>query len=215
MAIANRATGKGIITSGNDGILKFWNDKFFCERQIDTTDFDLQSIKIAAVSENSKGMIAFGTRGSEIMRLNNKGENRELLIQGHYDGQLQGLVVHPKQFNLFYTAGDDGLVCKWDIGKHRMLKKKSFGFPLNVIDINGEGNAIAVGTVYGEIGILNTDNLEPLREFLEVEEGKEEEILMIKFSPKGDLLAASYNQINEVLSYFQFVGRGEEEAIIY
>lgn len=106
--------------------------------------------------------------------------------------------MHPKLGNIYYTAGDDGLVCKWDIQKRRILKKKSFGFPLNVIDINPEGNTIAVGTVYGEVGILNADNLEKLREFIEVEEGKEEEILAIKFSPKGDLLAASFNQINEV-----------------
>jgi len=43
---------------------------------LDTSDFDLQSLKIASISENSKGMIAFGTRGSEIVMMNNKGENR-------------------------------------------------------------------------------------------------------------------------------------------
>ena len=35
-------------------------------------------------------------------------------MQGHYEGELYGLVAHPKK-EIFYTVGDDNILACWSI----------------------------------------------------------------------------------------------------
>ena len=35
---------------------------------------------------------------------------------GHYEGELNGLCVHPSK-NIFFTAGSDKMVISWDMVK--------------------------------------------------------------------------------------------------
>lgn len=49
------------------------------------------------------------------------------VFKGHFDGELWGLAVHPRQPNLFVTAGEDNRVILWDANEH-----KAVGFaPIN------------------------------------------------------------------------------------
>lgn len=37
-----------------------------------------------------------------------------MLVHGHFEGDLKGLVVHPKK-DKFYTVGEDLLLARWDM----------------------------------------------------------------------------------------------------
>lgn len=55
-----------------------------------------------------------GTKANDIIIINEKSGQGQVLIQGHGDGELWGLAAHPSQ-GRFATASDDGTVKLWDL----------------------------------------------------------------------------------------------------
>lgn len=59
--------------------------------------------RVRALCEKD-GILLIGTRGSEIIEVKNK--NANVLIKGHFDGELWGLTPHANA-KVYYTVGED------------------------------------------------------------------------------------------------------------
>ena len=59
--------------------------------------------KIRSVCTNDEGDILIGTRGGEILEIQDN--SPKVCLRGHFDGELWGLCVHPKK-DIYYTVVD-------------------------------------------------------------------------------------------------------------
>ena len=68
--------------------------------------------KIRSVYENENGNILVGTRGGEILEIENG--NPTVYLRGHWDKELWGMCANPKK-NQYFTVGQDKLLGVLDI----------------------------------------------------------------------------------------------------
>lgn len=61
-----------------------------------------------------QGKILVGTRNAEIIEVGEKNAACNILVNGHVDGPIWGLVTHPSR-DFFLSAAEDGTVRLWDI----------------------------------------------------------------------------------------------------
>lgn len=61
-----------------------------------------------------QGKILVGTRSAEIIEVGEKNAACNILVNGHVDGPIWGLVTHPSR-DFFLSAAEDGTVRLWDI----------------------------------------------------------------------------------------------------
>ncbi len=94
-----------MITGGNDGIIHHWDKNFnkLFSLSIKDEKIGSQMPRVRALCEKD-GILLIGTRGSEIIEVKNK--NANVLIKGHFDGELWGLAPHANA-KVYYTVGED------------------------------------------------------------------------------------------------------------
>lgn len=127
-------------------------------------------------------------------------------MRGHYEGELNGLCVHPSK-NIFFTAGSDKMVISWDMVKKISMVTVKVDKPSNHIQISSDGKYLAVGSNASEIYIYKASDFEeigkepkPLYTIEEKFELKDEPVMVLKFSPDNKLLAAGFEN-NKIIFY--------------
>ena len=100
-----------------------------------------------------------GTRGGEIIEINlkNKKMTKEIM-KSHYDKELWGLTVNPRNSNLIATGGGDRTLRIWDIKKNKQILFQMFNEDFRAIDWASNGKFIIIGTTNGAIYHFNLEN---------------------------------------------------------
>ena len=97
---------------------------------------DSLSPKIRSIDQNEEGNLLIGTRGGEIIEIEN--ETPKILLRGHWDKELWGLCVHPSD-DVFYTVGEDKLLSLWDVKTMKLKKYVVIDEEATTIDISPNG----------------------------------------------------------------------------
>ena len=110
---------------------------------------------------NSKGEMVIGTKGGEIVEINLKTKTLiKTLMKSHYDNELWGLTINPKNNYEVATGGGDNTLRIWDIKndkqKNILILKEDF----RAIDWSSNGKFIIIGTMKGNIYYVNISNME-------------------------------------------------------
>ena len=147
-----RSDDSGFITGGGDGIIISWNNKFKIISKIDIKKPEVHSLnpKIRSVCENENGNILVGTRGGEILEVEDEKPN--VYLRGHWDKELWGLCAHPKK-NQYFTIGQDKLLAVWDIASRKMINYCVIEKEGMTIACSPDGYELAIGCKEGELYI--------------------------------------------------------------
>ncbi|MBP3801902.1 MAG: EF-hand domain-containing protein, partial [Clostridia bacterium] len=180
-----KSDDSGFITGGGDGIILKWNNKFKVISKIDIKTPEVHSLnpKIRSVCENENGNILVGTRGGEILEVED--ENPNVYLRGHWDKELWGLCADPKK-NQFYTVGQDKLLAVWDIKNRKMINYCIIEKEGMTIACSPKGDELAIGCKEGELYIYDAEKLK--QKYIKKETVRKS-ISDVKYSPDGSFLA--------------------------
>ncbi len=150
-----------------------------------------------------QGVIIAGNVSGEVVEIRKDGKV-QVLVQGHAEGELWGLAVHPTA-QIVATAGDDKALHIYDCQAHRPVAMKRLKKPARSAAFSPDGRTIAVGFKVGECADVKKVCLclfFTLRLFTALQDGsfsvfeaaklqeltklqhRKEEISDLKFSPK-------------------------------
>ncbi|XP_046848411.1 echinoderm microtubule-associated protein-like 6 [Xenia sp. Carnegie-2017] len=217
---------KGFVTGGKDGVIGLWDQNF--SRCLKTYKIARSSLRSGIASCSlladsppvraislGQGKVLVGTTNSEILEIDKTGPIT-VLIQGHKEGEVWGLAVHPSE-NICATASDDKTLRVWDLDTHRFINGRVLKYPARSLGYSPDGKAIAIGFKNGSFVVVDASTLDDIIEF----QHRKEEISDIKFSPgQGKYLAVAshdnYVDIYNVVSGKRVgVGKGNSSYITH
>ncbi|KAL5008221.1 hypothetical protein ScPMuIL_013802 [Solemya velum] len=193
---AMHSLDKGFVTGGKDGVVGLWDEVF--ERCLKT-----YAIKRNAIAQGSRGMlihespavraivlghgkILLGTKNGEILEVDKAGP-MTILTQGHMQGELWGLSVHPTG-SMFATVSDDKTLRLWDGSDHKLINFKLMKQAGRCVTFSPDGKHLAVGLKDGSFVVINAETMDDIVSF----HHRKEEISDIRFSPNiGKYLAVA------------------------
>lgn len=187
-AICTRKSAKGLITGGNDGVVIIWESNLKKLSQLNLIDPALKCFnpKIRALSELN-GIILVGTRSSEIIEfsLNSK---PNVIMRGHYQGELWGLAMHPSSLQCF-TVGEDNLLINWELNTHKFKQSTKLDFPSRSLHVSPDCKYLAVGCLNGSVLIIDPKSLTIITTLKD----RQSDVSLLKFSPvAGGYLAVGF-----------------------
>jgi WD40 repeat protein len=142
---------EGFITGGKDGVLKIWNKEWDLVNQITIGNYNLRSI------DYDNGKIVVGTQSSEIFEILYNGKDKpapNLLIEGHGEGELWGLGVHPNK-HIFATASDDKQIKVWNGDTKKSILSISAKFEARSCGFSPDGSSLVVGFLNGSFSVYS------------------------------------------------------------
>ena len=148
----------GFLTGGGDGYVFIWDTKLNIINKISirTKEISSMNYRIRSVCENNEGGILIGTRGGEIIEIEN--DKPKICLRGHFDGELWGLCADPKK-DIYYTVGEDKLLGVWDIKTKKLILKCTLKEKSKTIDCSPNCKELAVGCESGMFYIYDTVSL--------------------------------------------------------
>ncbi|XP_071834835.1 echinoderm microtubule-associated protein-like 6 isoform X3 [Apostichopus japonicus] len=198
----------GFATASKDGCVRIW-------------DVDFQPISTINLRETNEGYPGMSIRsvqwrGDRILVGTNDGEVMEVfvrerdkprvVVQGHAEGELWALAVHPKK-PIFATGSDDQSVRIWSVGDNTLLAKTEMENGVRSVAFSSDGSHLAVGMADGSFKVLTTRDLSDVIHIKD----RNEVIHEMKYSPDGNYLAVgsndNYVDIYAMASRYKKVGQ--------
>ncbi|MBN3309055.1 EMAL6 protein, partial [Amia calva] len=184
------ACEEGFATGGRDGCIRLWDVDFKPITKIDLREAEqgYKGLSIRSVCWKADRILA-GTQDSEIFEVMVRDRDKPLLImQGHCEGELWALDVHPKK-PLAVTGSDDRSVRLWSLADHALIARCNMEEAVRSVAFNSDGSQLALGMKDGSFTVLRVRDM---TEVVHIKDRKEV-IHEMKFSPDGSYLAVGSN----------------------
>ncbi|KAK9412191.1 echinoderm microtubule-associated protein-like 6 [Crotalus adamanteus] len=181
---------EGFATGGRDGCIRLWDIDFKPITKIDLreTEQGYKGLSIRSVCWKADRLLA-GTQDSEIFEIIVRERDKPMLImQGHCEGELWALAVHPKK-PLVVTGSDDRSVRLWSLADHALIARCNMEEAVRSVSFNPDGSQLALGMKDGSFIVLRVRDM---TEVVHIKDRKEV-IHEMKFSPDGCYLAVGSN----------------------
>ncbi|XP_034043528.1 echinoderm microtubule-associated protein-like 6 [Thalassophryne amazonica] len=184
------ASEEGFATGGRDGCVRLWDSDFKPITKIDLREAEqgYKGLSIRSVCWKADCILA-GTQDSEIFEVMVQDRDKPvLLMQGHSEGELWALDLHPKQ-PVAITGSDDRSVRLWSLPDHTLLARCNMEQSVRSVSFNSDGSQLALGMKDGSFTVLRVRDL---TEVVHIKDRKEV-LHELKFSPDGSFLAVGSN----------------------
>ncbi|KAJ8387313.1 hypothetical protein AAFF_G00158090 [Aldrovandia affinis] len=184
------ACEEGFATGGRDGCIRLWDVDFKPITKIDLREAEqgYKGLSIRSVCWKADRILA-GTQDSEIFEVMVRDRDKPLLImQGHCEGELWALDVHPKK-PLAVTGSDDRSVRLWSLTDHALIARCNMEESVRSVAFSSDGSQLALGMKDGSFTVLRVRDM---TEVVHIKDRKEV-IHEMKFSPDGSCLAVGSN----------------------
>uniref|UniRef100_A0A673BND2 EMAP like 6 n=1 Tax=Sphaeramia orbicularis TaxID=375764 RepID=A0A673BND2_9TELE len=181
---------EGFATGGRDGCIRLWDVDFKPITKIDLREAEqgYKGLSIRSVCWRADRILA-GTQDSEIFEIMVRDRDKPLLImQGHSEGELWALDVHPKK-PLAVTGSDDRSVRLWSLVDHTLIARCNMEEAVRSVAFSVDGAQLALGMKDGSFTVLRVRDM---TEVVHIKDRKEV-IHEMKFSPDGAYLAVGSN----------------------
>lgn len=184
-----------LYSGGKDGLVKVWKASGENLTPLKTIfdsatlgDPDKEFFAVRSFDRQSDGSILIGTRNAKIIKISPNGTEKEVLMDGHYEGKVSSLAVHPSK-PLFVTTASDKTIRLWDALKRTMVKKKWVEREIVALDWSLNGQHIIAGTEANEL-LLFDENLDKIFEGISsFSKKKGYKISIVRFSPEKSKVA--------------------------
>uniref|UniRef100_A0A8D1EVV9 EMAP like 6 n=1 Tax=Sus scrofa TaxID=9823 RepID=A0A8D1EVV9_PIG len=184
------ACEEGFATGGRDGCIRLWDTDFKPITKIDLreTEQGYKGLSIRSVCWKADRLLA-GTQDSEIFEVIVRERDKPMLIlQGHCEGELWALALHPKK-PLAVTGSDDRSVRLWSLADHALIARCNMEEAVRSVAFSPDGSQLALGMKDGSFIVLRVRDM---TEVVHIKDRKEV-IHEMKFSPDGSYLAVGSN----------------------
>ncbi|KAL1006209.1 hypothetical protein UPYG_G00069270 [Umbra pygmaea] len=184
------ACEEGFATGGRDGCVRLWDMDFKPITKIDLreTEQGYKSLSIRSVCWKADRVL-IGTQDSEIYEVMVRDRDKPLLLmQGHSEGELWALDLHPKQ-PVAVTGSDDRSVRLWSLSDHTLIARCNMEEAVRSVSFINDGSQLALGMKDGSFTVLRVRDM---TEVVHIKDRKEV-IHELKFSPDGSYLAVGSN----------------------
>ncbi|XP_053730292.1 echinoderm microtubule-associated protein-like 6 isoform X1 [Synchiropus splendidus] len=181
---------EGFATGGRDGCIRLWDVDFKPITKIDLREAEqgYKGLSIRSVCWRADRILA-GTQDSEIFEVMVRDRDKPVLImQGHSEGELWALDVHPKK-PLAVTGSDDRSVRLWSLVDHALIARCNMEEAVRSLAFSVDGSQLALGMKDGSFTVLRVRDM---TEVVHIKDRKEV-IHEMKFSPDGAYLAVGSN----------------------
>eukprot|EP00003_Mantamonas_plastica_P007140 TRINITY_DN1595_c0_g1_i1.p1 TRINITY_DN1595_c0_g1~~TRINITY_DN1595_c0_g1_i1.p1 ORF type:complete len:1924 (+),score=719.51 TRINITY_DN1595_c0_g1_i1:2008-7779(+) len=177
----------GFCSGSKDGTIKTWNDTMELESTFDLNEATGRNLRIRTIDKKD-GKILVGTQSAEIYEVDESSGEVSLLMQGHGEGELWGLAVHPNA-SQFATVSDDCYLMVWDTNSRSCMMELFLDAPARSVGYSPDGGKLAIGFLSGVVKVIDASSLDLLWE----KKHRRENIGDVRFSPDGAYLAVASN----------------------
>ena len=172
------SAGMGVVSGGKDGLVVVWGGDLNKLRTYNTMDIEqldkkpYNCVVHSLHCDDAFSKILVGCKGGEVYEIAKDSGRIILQNEGHSCKELWGVAMHPKDEDLFATAGDDSVVRIWSISGRRVVKKANLDCASRALAWSPDGNKLCVGLggdstamlKDGTYVILDATNLEVVHE---------------------------------------------------
>ncbi|TNV87854.1 hypothetical protein FGO68_gene13813 [Halteria grandinella] len=188
-AIYARANNKGLITGGGDGCVTLWSispQGLVAQRQLNLKDKTLLNSmipKVRSVCEGANGTLLIGTRGGEIVEID-QSNKAKFCLRSHHEKELWGVATNPVK-DEYVTVGQDMILAIWDLKQRKQRRFSRLTQEANVVAYSNNGKLLVIGMINGEVIWLDAESLTQKNKA----KPTDKEITVIKFSPDDSICA--------------------------
>ncbi|KAL5463172.1 hypothetical protein EMCRGX_G032049 [Ephydatia muelleri] len=202
------STTDGFATASKDGSVGLWDPRFELITRLDLTKVPpgYKGMCVRSVCWGGEKILA-GTKDSEVFEIVVQDKEKPIvLVQGHAEGELWALAVHPKKA-LFATGSDDKTIRVWSLVDRTMVACHPMAHAVRSLAYSPDASQLSAGLQDGSFVVLNTKDLSEVVHIKNCKEVLHE----MKYSPDGNYLAVGSNDnfvdIYSVSQGYKYLGR--------